>query len=201
MIPPLQKRTKNYNLPRVSIVAQQKGILLVSLRMQIRSLASLSVLRIQHCRELWCRSQTWLWFYSSDSTPSLGISICRRRGLKIKRQKKLKIMISLVPAVTWTKDTREGNGWVWMWTSEQFSWSQEDVGGAFGCKGWGCIVEASPACLWNPWRSLNREARRCGLWVWSVQQEASDVGDAEERQTQTRHWPKNLCYFYVQKTQ
>ena len=60
MIPPLQKRTKNYNLPRVSIVAQQKGILLVSLRMQIRSLASLSVLRIQHCRELWYRSQMWL---------------------------------------------------------------------------------------------------------------------------------------------
>ena len=25
-----------------------------------RSLASLSGLRIQHCPELWCRSQTWL---------------------------------------------------------------------------------------------------------------------------------------------
>ena len=49
MIPPLQKRTKNYNLPRVSIVAQQKGILLVSLRMQILSLALLSGLGILRC--------------------------------------------------------------------------------------------------------------------------------------------------------
>ena len=55
--------------------------------MQVRSLALLSGLRIQHCHELWCRSQTWLRFCiavavvqasscSSISTPSLGTSIC-----------------------------------------------------------------------------------------------------------------------------
>ena len=33
---------------------------LVPMRMWVWSLASLSGLRIQHCHELWCRSQTWL---------------------------------------------------------------------------------------------------------------------------------------------
>ena len=33
---------------------------LVSMRMQVRSLSSLSALRIWYCRELWCRSQTRL---------------------------------------------------------------------------------------------------------------------------------------------
>ena len=30
------------------------------MRLQVRSLALLSGLRIQRCRELWCRSQMWL---------------------------------------------------------------------------------------------------------------------------------------------
>ena len=46
--------------PGVPVVAQWKQIRLLSMRTQVRSLASLSGLRIQHCRELWCRSQTWL---------------------------------------------------------------------------------------------------------------------------------------------
>ena len=33
---------------------------LVSMRMRVRSLASLSGLRIQLCNEPWCRSQMWL---------------------------------------------------------------------------------------------------------------------------------------------
>ena len=41
-------------------MVQQKRILLVSLKMQVQSLASLSGLRIQHCHELWCRSQMLL---------------------------------------------------------------------------------------------------------------------------------------------
>ena len=41
-------------------MAQQKQIRLVSTRLQVRSLASLSPLRIRHCYELWCRSQTQL---------------------------------------------------------------------------------------------------------------------------------------------
>ena len=30
------------------------------MRMQVQSLALLNGLRVQHCHELWCRSQTWL---------------------------------------------------------------------------------------------------------------------------------------------
>ena len=46
----------------VPIAAQQKQIPLVSMRMQIGSLASLSGLRIWHCCELECRSQTLFWY-------------------------------------------------------------------------------------------------------------------------------------------
>ena len=42
-------------VPGVLVVAQQKQICLVSIRMQVQSLASLSGLRIQRCCELWCR--------------------------------------------------------------------------------------------------------------------------------------------------
>ena len=46
-----------------------------------------------HCHELWCRSQTqlrssiamavvWVGSCSSDSTPSLGTSVCHRCGPK-----------------------------------------------------------------------------------------------------------------------
>ena len=44
----------------VSVVAQWKRILLVTMRWWVQSLASLSRLRIWHCHELWCRSQTRL---------------------------------------------------------------------------------------------------------------------------------------------
>jgi len=44
----------------VPVVAQQKQTQLVSMRMQVRSLASLSGLRIQCCHELWYRLQTRL---------------------------------------------------------------------------------------------------------------------------------------------
>ena len=46
------KILKNNGVP---IVAQQKQIRLGTMRLQIRALASLSGLRIRHCRELWCR--------------------------------------------------------------------------------------------------------------------------------------------------
>ena len=52
----------------VLIVAQWKQIQLGTKRFWLRSLASLSELRIWHCLELWCRSLTssdlallWLW--------------------------------------------------------------------------------------------------------------------------------------------
>ena len=54
---------------------------------------------IQHCLELWCRSQTWLAFHvavavllvstrSSDLNPSPGTSICCRCNPKKKKKKK-----------------------------------------------------------------------------------------------------------------
>ena len=44
----------------VPIVAQRKQILLVSMRMQVQSLASFSGSGIWHCCELWCRLQMGL---------------------------------------------------------------------------------------------------------------------------------------------
>ena len=43
------------HLPRVPFVAQQKCIQLGTMRLQVRSLAWRSGLRIQCCPELWCR--------------------------------------------------------------------------------------------------------------------------------------------------
>ena len=44
----------------IAIVDLQKRIWVVFMRMQVQSLALLSVLRIWHCYELWCRLQMWL---------------------------------------------------------------------------------------------------------------------------------------------
>ena len=79
-------------------MARRKRIRLVSMRTQLRSLASLNGSGIRRCRELWCRSQTWLGSRvavagvytsscSSDSTPSLGTSMCCRCDPKKKRRK------------------------------------------------------------------------------------------------------------------
>ena len=73
---------------RVPTATQQKQIRLVSVRIWIQSLASLSGLRSWGCHKLWCKSQTWLGsriavaVVSASScsyslTPSLGASICR----------------------------------------------------------------------------------------------------------------------------
>ena len=80
----------------------QKRIRLGTMRPRVPSLASLSGLKIQNCHELWHRLQTRLGFciavalawassYSSDKTPSLGISMCHRCGRKKdKKTKKTK---------------------------------------------------------------------------------------------------------------
>ena len=92
-------------------MAQWKRIRLESMRMKVQSLASLSGLRIWHCHELWCRLQMWLGSCvavavvlacscSSDSTPSLGTSIChgcgRRKDKKDKNKKEKKNMVETV---------------------------------------------------------------------------------------------------------
>ena len=85
-------------IPGVPVVAQQERIQPGAMRLWVRSLASLSGLKIWCCRELWCRLQTWLRSgvavasvqaggYSSYQTPSLGASICRRYGPKKKKKK------------------------------------------------------------------------------------------------------------------
>ena len=82
----------------VPVAAQQKQICLVSMGMQVWSLALPSGLGIWHCCELWWRSQMWLGSciavvvyagsYSSDSTPSLGTSICWGCGPKKQKEKR-----------------------------------------------------------------------------------------------------------------
>ena len=68
------------------------------MRLQVRSLASLSGLRIWYCRELWCSSQMWLGSdvavtmaqvssCSSDLPSSLGTSICHGCGPKNEKKK------------------------------------------------------------------------------------------------------------------
>ena len=73
----------------------------MSVRVQVRTLASFSGLRIRCFQELWCRSQMWLvsgiamtmasaGSCSSESTPSLGTSIRCRCSCKKKKSKKRK---------------------------------------------------------------------------------------------------------------
>ena len=69
----------------------------VHMRTRVQSLASLSRLRNWPGFELWCRSQMQLWSlvavagsYSSDSTPSLGTSICLGCS-PLKKRKKIKL--------------------------------------------------------------------------------------------------------------
>ena len=79
---------------------------LVSMRMWVPPLVSLSGLRIWVCRELLHRWQMWLrsdgavaaveaGSCSSDSTPSLGTSICRRCSSEKKTFKKIEVVIEV----------------------------------------------------------------------------------------------------------
>ena len=77
---------------------QQKQIWLVSMKIRVWSLASLSGLGIQCGHELWCRLQTqlgsllWLWCRLAAAAPirppSLGTYICGGCSPKKKRRKK-----------------------------------------------------------------------------------------------------------------
>ena len=72
----------------VPVMVQQKRVQLGTMMLRVRSLALLSGLRIQRCRELWCRWQTQLsgsdltllWPGHIAVTPNLGTSICLRCG-------------------------------------------------------------------------------------------------------------------------
>ena len=78
---------------------------LVSVRMHVQYLASLNGLRILHFHELWCWSQMQLRSHvavavveagscSSNSTPSLGTSICCRCGQRRKEGRKEKSQVN-----------------------------------------------------------------------------------------------------------
>ena len=82
-----------------STVAQWEQTQLVSMRMRVPSLASISRSGIWHCCALWCRFQIWLrtlvavavvWASSSNSnlTSRLGTSICRGCGPKKTKKKR-----------------------------------------------------------------------------------------------------------------
>jgi len=77
-------------------VAQRQWIQLGTMRLRVRSLASLSGLRIQRCYELWCRSQThldlvllWLWCRLAAAAPikPLAWEPPYAAGAALKRQK------------------------------------------------------------------------------------------------------------------
>ena len=70
-------------------MAQQKCIGLGTMRLWVRSVASLSGLKMRRCRELWCRLQLRCHVAvavveagscSSNPTPSLGTAMCHRCG-------------------------------------------------------------------------------------------------------------------------
>ena len=104
----------------IPVVVQQKRIQLVTTRLRVGSQASLSGLRIRRCRELWCRSKTWLgsgiavalaWAsgYSSNLTPSLENSICH--GCSPKNQKTKKKVDQArqqchISNIIWAKDRK-----------------------------------------------------------------------------------------------
>ena len=76
------------------IVAQWKRIWLVSRRMVVQSLASLSGLGIWHYHELWCSSQTWfrsrvavavaaIWSIACELPYAMGVALKRKKILNI----------------------------------------------------------------------------------------------------------------------
>ena len=89
--------TLKKNLPLGVPIEFQLG----TMRLWVRSLASLSGIRIQHCCELWCRLQRWLrcgiavamvWTsgYSSHWTPSMGTPYAAALDKTKKKKKKKK---------------------------------------------------------------------------------------------------------------
>ena len=93
---------------RSSCCIQQEQIQLVSMRMWVQSLASLSGSRIQHCHDLWCRSQMRLKSCvavpvavtsscSSNSTlglePPYAASFPKKQKKKKKRKRKISTRI------------------------------------------------------------------------------------------------------------
>ena len=101
---------------RISVVAQRTWIWIASVRTQVQFLALLSGLRIQCCRELWCRWQMRLGSCiavavgqasgcSSNLTPGLGTSMCCGCSPEKMKKKKNKTTYYLTP---WIWNSRKG---------------------------------------------------------------------------------------------
>ena len=84
-------------------MAQCKQTQLVSMRIRVRSLASLSGYRIPSCHELWCRLQTWLgsrwlWLWCRpaavalirplDGEPPYAVGVAQKKKKKKKKKEK-----------------------------------------------------------------------------------------------------------------
>ena len=98
------------------------------MRMQVWFQASLSRLRIQHCSELWCRSQMQLGYWvavamaylgscSSNSTLILRTSICYGWGPKKTKKNKKRILSTKGKAWWCSKSHCQRTGllcWLWL---------------------------------------------------------------------------------------
>ena len=114
-------------------MAPQKWIWLVSMRTQAWSLASLSGLRVRHCCELQCRSQTcsdlaclWLWCRPAATAPVWPIAweLPCAMGASLKRPKKKERMLRCSER------------------SRRYKWIPKRQGGRFGARSPIKILEA-----------------------------------------------------------
>ena len=96
---------REHSFEGVPVVAQQKRIWLVSMRMWVQSLATLSGSGIRGCRELWCRSQAssdplllWLWYRPAAVAPiqPLAWELPYADGAALKSKKKSPSKCSIV---------------------------------------------------------------------------------------------------------
>ena len=70
----------------VPVVAQQKRIRLGTMKLRVRSMASLSGFRIWRCHELWCRSTAVAPIAIAWEPPyATGVALKRKRKKKKKR--------------------------------------------------------------------------------------------------------------------
>ena len=137
-----KKKKKKIGVP---VTAQQKQIWPGTMPLWVRPLASFSGLRIQCCSELWYRSQTCLGHHcgcglscSSDSTPSLGTSICHRYSPK--KKKKVFKEFPIPDLTQWARDP------ALPWTVVQVA----DAAQIPHCYGCGIYRPAATAPIWPP---------------------------------------------------
>ena len=100
----LKLTDKKTKIPGVSIMVLRKWIRLGTTRLQVQSLASFSGLRIWHCHELWCRSQTWLGSYRPAAValtwppawePPYATGVALKSKTKNKKQKQTKHTLNI----------------------------------------------------------------------------------------------------------